>query len=452
MNNKKKKMIMIVIILSVFCFMYILNSKTMIVSDDFPYHFVFSREPNANTKFITNPIEIFGSMGTHWITWGGRVSVHFLLQLSFMLGINFFNIVNSIIFVLLGILIYKHINNTKEIKLSWLVTIYAVIFLFVPQPASTIMWKSGSANYLWSSVLILCMTLIFKKHFDNKKCIKDNYLNMFLLFPFGLIIGCSNENTGCALILAEILFIIAYKVNYKKIPKWAISALIGTIFGYIFLVSSPGNYKRTDIMYPNVQYGISNIFDYILKITRLTYSYLKEIIISVIVTSIIIYKEKYDLKKAISNHTIQIIFLILALASIYSLIISPAYPERCWMFSFVYFTIVIGINISKMKFKSDTISRIMMTLMIILSIKAISEYSSAYYFISETYDEVNAQIVEINRQKDKGIKDIKIHSISQPEGKYNAFKDNGYINSDPENWINVWAAEYYGVDTIEAID
>ena len=122
------------------------------------------------------------------------------------------------------------------------------------------------------------------------------------------------------------------------------------------------------------------------------------------------------------------------------------------MFSFVYFTIVIGINISKMKFKSDTISRIMMTLMIILSIKAISEYSSAYYFISETYDEVNAQIVEINRQKDKGIKDIKIHSISQPEGKYNAFKDNGYINSDPENWINVWAAEYYGVDTIEAID
>ena len=89
------------IITSVFGLMYILNSKTMLVSDDFPYHFVFSREPSADTKFITNPIEIFGSMATHWRIWGGRVSVHYLLQFAFMFGTNFFNIVNSAMFVLL---------------------------------------------------------------------------------------------------------------------------------------------------------------------------------------------------------------------------------------------------------------------------------------------------------------------------------------------------------------
>lgn len=452
MNKKTKKLIFILIIASVFGLMYILNSKTMLVSDDFPYHFVFSREPSANTKFITNPIEIFGSMWTHWQIWGGRVSVHFLLQLAFMFGTNFFNIINSIMFVLLGYLIYKHINNTNEIKLSYLITIYAAIFLFVPQPASTIMWKSGSANYLWSSVLILCMTLILKKHYDKEDSIKDNYLNLILLFPLGLIVGCSNENTGCALILTEILFIVAYKIKYKHIPKWAKSTLIATIFGYLFLVSSPGNAKRTDIMYPNVSYSIENIFDYILKITRLSYSYLKEIIIVTIITVVATYKEKYDLKKALQNHTLQIIFLLLALASIYSLILSPAYPERCWMFAFVYLLIVIGISLSNIKLKKDYISKIIIILMFILSIGAISEYSNANYYISETYEEVSNQITEIKKQKAKGIKDVVVHGIAQPEGKYNAFKDNGYLNADPENWVNIWISKYYGVDTIKAID
>lgn len=451
MNNKRKKLIAIAILISVFCFMYILNSKTHLVSDDFPYHFVFQRQPDENTKLLTNPLEIFGSMATHWQIWGGRVSVHALLQFTFMIGTDFFNIINSLMFVLLGILIYKHINNTKEIKLSWLVTIYATIFLFVPQPASTIMWKSGSANYLWSSVLILCMTLIFKNHYD-KENIKDNILNMILLFPFGLIIGCTNENTGCALILAEILFLITYKVKYKHIPKWAITALIGTIMGYLFLVASPGNFKRSDIMYPHVSYSIENLFDYTLKITRLSYTYLKELIIALVITSVFLYKEKDNIKEIIKNNCIQFIFFVLAFVSIYSLVISPAYPERCWMFSFVFITIVIGINITKLKDKNHYISRLIIIAMIILSISAISEYSKAYYYIGETYEEVNNQIKEIKRQKAAGIKDIKVHGISQPEGRFNAFESNGYLNADSENWVNVWIAEYYGVDTIKAID
>lgn len=452
MNNKTKKIIMILILTSVFGFMYILNSKTMLVSDDYPYHFIFSREPNINTKFITNPIEIFGSMKTHWLVWGGRVVVHYLLQFAFMIGKDFFNIINSIMFVLLGFLIYKHINNTKEIKLSYLILIYATIFIFVPQPASTIMWKSGSANYLWSSVLILSMTLILKKHYDNNNSIKDTWLNLILLFPFSLIIGCTNENTGCALIIVEILFLIAYKKKHKCIPKWIKGVLIGTIIGYIFLVSSPGNIKRTDIMYPQISYGIENIFDYILKITRLSYKYLKEIIIAVTITSVILYKEKDDVKKALENHFLQIAFLILALISIYSLIISPAYPERCWFFSFVYFIIVIGLNINKLQIKKEIIDKLIIILMIVLSIGAISEYSSAYYYIGETYEEVSKQVADIKRQKQQGKKNIRVHGISQPEGKYNAFVDNGYINSDPDNWINVWIAQYYEVDSIVAID
>lgn len=180
MNNKKKKTIMILILIIVFIGIYILNNKTLLVSDDYPYQFIFTgRYPNNNTQLISNPLQIFLSMKNHWLLWGGRVSVHYFLQFAFMLGIPFFNILNSFMFVLLGWLIYKHINNTKEIKISLLLLIYSLIFLFIPQPGSIIMWKSGSANYLWASVFILFMTLIYKKHYDNSKNIKDN-INIYL--------------------------------------------------------------------------------------------------------------------------------------------------------------------------------------------------------------------------------------------------------------------------------
>lgn len=115
MNNKRKIYILIIMIF-VFNFIYILNDKTGMVLDDFTYHFTFNRFPSKNTKLITNPIEIFGSMATHWKTWGGRVVIPSFLQLVFMFKITIFNIINSIMFLLLGILIYKHINNTKKLK------------------------------------------------------------------------------------------------------------------------------------------------------------------------------------------------------------------------------------------------------------------------------------------------------------------------------------------------
>ena len=148
------------------------------------------------------------------------------------MGKEFFNVFNSIMFIVLGLLIYKHIDDTKDIKIPLLISIYAAIFLFVPQTGATILWKSGSANYLWASIMILIMTLIYKRHFDNNERIQDNKKNIILLFLYGLFIGCSSENGVIALIITQILFMLAYKIKYNKIPKWAYAGLIGTIISY----------------------------------------------------------------------------------------------------------------------------------------------------------------------------------------------------------------------------
>lgn len=450
MKAKYKKILLGLILITIFILIYILNNKTMLVSDDYAYHFLFAgRTPTNATKLISNPIDIFISMKNHWKLWGGRVSIHYLLQLAFMLGTNIFNIINSIMFILLGILIYKHINNTKEIKLTLLIFIYAMIFLFIPQPGSTIMWKSGSANYLWSAVLILCMTLIYKKHYDNNN-IKHNTKNAILIFIYGLIVGCLNENSGCALIIVQILFILLYKFKYKKIPTWAITGLIGTLIGYIVLIIAPGNYIRADLMYQEVDYNIESIFKKFLLLTKLSYSYINIVIILAIITLIIIYNKKDNFQKLINKYIIQIIFLIFTLTSIYSLILSPAYPERCWFFAFVYLLIIVGLNLNHLDYKNDYTNKIIIIFITIISIWAISEYGDAYYTIDQSYSELKEQIEDIEKQIQNGQKDISVHAIYEHTGKYNAFTENGYLTQNRESWFNKWMAKYYNVNSITA--
>lgn len=159
MKKKIPYIILVAVLIAVFIFMFVLNHYTAFVTDDYIYQYVFeNRFPTANTRLISNPLELFGSMANHWRLWGGRVTVHFFLQFAFLLGKNFFDVFNSIMFIVLGILIYLHVRGKKNLNIPLLITIFATVFLFVPQPGSTILWKSGSANYLWSSVLIMIMT------------------------------------------------------------------------------------------------------------------------------------------------------------------------------------------------------------------------------------------------------------------------------------------------------
>ena len=449
MKNRKKYLFIVITIIA-FILMFILNNKTLMVSDDYPYQFLFAgRMPTDSTKLISNPLEIFVSMYNHWNLWGGRVVPHYLLQLTFLL--KNFNFVNSIMFVLLGLLIYLHAFNFKDLKPGMLLLIYSTIFLFAPQPDSTMLWKSGSANYLWPSVLFLCMSLIYKGYYDNQKR-KNNLLNAILIFILGLLVGCCSENASFGVILIELLFIILYLIKKIKVPKWAITGIIGTIIGYIILVAAPGNYIRAEIMYPSKSYDILSLIKDFFVLTELSYEYLSAIIIATVISLIMIYKKEKDKIKTCDRYIIQAIFLIYSLASIYSLVMSPAYPERSWFFGFVYLVVVLCINVSYLDFKLEAVSKLYYAVLIIAFITTISEYSLAYYDIDNSQMELEAQIAEIEAQIAEGKEEIVVHSIYGHEGRYNAFTNNGYLTAKEDSWFNSWMAEYYGVDSIIAIN
>ena len=124
MKKKLPYIILGLILLIIFCFIFVLNHNTEFVTDDYIYQFVFeNRFPTPTTRLLSNPLDIFVSMANHWRLWGGRVTVHFLLQFAFLLGRNFFDVFNSIMYLVLGILMYLHINNKGKLNIPLLIII-----------------------------------------------------------------------------------------------------------------------------------------------------------------------------------------------------------------------------------------------------------------------------------------------------------------------------------------
>lgn len=455
MKERIKIYSFLLIIVIIYTLIYFLNTNTQLALDDFTYHYIYeSRMPTAASRLVTNPLDIFVSMANHWRLWGGRVTVHFLLQFAFLLGQYFFNIFNSVMFMLLGALIYFHVRGEKKFNIPLLVTIYAVIFLFVPKPGTTILWKSGSANYLWSSVFLLVMTLIYKKHYDDEKKIKDNEKTWILIFLYGLFIGCMNENTGCALLVSIILFNILYKIKYHKIPKWSHFAFIGVLLSYIFLLVSPGNFIRQDIMYSSSYYTYLPIYEKAIDLTRVTEKTIGPILLISILSSIIVFSKKKNIKEYIKEYGLQTIFYIFSFISIYSLVLSPVYYERCWMFAFIFLLIVIGLNIntlynSKYSFQ---IKKVMVFLMIALSFRTFKVYDKAIDDLTSTRLTVENDVEYLKSQKEKGIKDIVITTIPQSKSKYNIINKDEFLFEDKDDWLNQWIAKYYGVDSIIGYD
>lgn len=453
MLNKHKKILFILIIVLMFFLIYGLNIRTMLADDDYAYHFVFSRIPNSYTKRITNPFEIFNSMAVHWRIWGGRVVVHALLQFILLFGIPFFNVVNSVMFILYGYLIYKHINYKEKFNYPLLLFIYLIIFLFAPDPASVFMWKSGSANYLWSTVLILCMTLIYKKYFDDENAIKDYSKNTFLIFLFGLIVGCTNENSGCAIVVLQITYIILYRLKYKMIPKWAISGLIGCIVGYIFLIAAPGNYVRADQMYPIIDWNIKTFFERLGTLTifcffKALFGVTIFLVLSVILTS----KKGESLEIKKNKYATQLVFLIFALATIYSLILSPVFYIRCFFFAFTYFLIIIGINLNYLDLSKKSYRKITISIIIILLVISTTDYVYEYHCLNLTYKEIIHQRNSIIDQRNDEIEDVVVAMTTNHTGRYNKFVLSYIPTTDKDDWLNLWMAKYYKINSIIGID
>lgn len=427
------------VICIVFGILFVLNMHGDYTSDDFKYHFFFDTmgTPHEGTHRM-RVWEVFSSMVNHWKLCNGRIVAHGALQLALMLGKTGFKVLNSGMFVLLGLLIYLHASYGKRKSPLLLIFIYVGLWFFLPQFGMTVLWASGAANYLWNTVLILAFMLPYRVYLMKQKGMEDSFRGLILMGILGVFAGCTNENSGGAMVLLGLMYIGLYYYHKIPVPKWAFSGMLGGILGIILLLTAPGNYRissRTDFA------GLVERGKQIAAVTKKELTFFGIIFFAILLAFCVFRKKigKTPFEK------LPFLYVLAGMASIVVLVFSAMQPERTWFIGTVFFLIAAAYLYGELISLSDTVFGVLAVVMVL---SFAYSFQMEYRKIDATYVQVREGVERIEQAVQNKESSVTIPIVTPSDSKYDAYNGTSYVKGPADDWMNAWMARYYGIQAI----
>ncbi|AQP53898.1 hypothetical protein BW732_06485 [Vagococcus penaei] len=431
MNNKKDKIFFWGILILFFFLLLLLNNLTFFTSDDYIYHYVYKEPfPTEHLEKISGWQSIIRSKIRHYTVWNGRFVAHSILQFFMQFNKAIFNIFNSLAFLAVAILILGITKSTNRLKNKNLLTlqILLLLWLFIPEFGKTVLWMSGSANYLWTSLIYLGFLLF------NLQSYQTNLLTLTVSIILGFLSGATNENSGPTIIIIAILLLFWSLLNNKKISVWRITGILSSSLGFMLMMKSPGSLKRgaMDIT-PEI---LIQHFKMITQLTLSQFIYLYIMIISLIIYLVLTKKMKK------TNIYYLTILLIGYFSSIYSLILSPEVPLRTLFISSMLLIIILAylLNMCYQIIKLQLFG----TFLILLVSGFI--YFKAFSDIAINTREVNQQLNILKKSSPND--SVVLKRLTPSKSLYNPYNGTANLHPSKNAWFNVWMAKYFGVKSI----
>ncbi len=450
------------IVALVFACTLLLNFLTEFASDDWCYTFLYDNcgYPAAEgVKRIQSFTDLLLSTRNHWLQWSGRVVPHFLLQ--GVLTTTYpgawhkvvFNFINAGMYAALGVVIYRFVICRKERRPFLLMLIYILMWFFLPEYGSTVLWASGAANYLWMTVIQLLFLLPYRKYgAEGEPVKKDNIKNACLMALFGAICGCTTENAGCAVFFLSVLFILYYKIQKIKIPKWSVMGAAGALAGFIVLLISPGYRRETGLNYVE-KLSLRSYFDALKNIfadSAGLFFGLVMLLAIVLIAVMLTGNGKKDF--AIREVSLSIILLLGAMCAVGVLLVGNRAPDRAYFFPASLIIVTICLLFARIDISG--LSKIWASgLTAVLIVVTGISFNSAVQDISMSYREVEARRAIIAEAVETGDLDVRIGAIPRTQNPHNINYEPAWIIQpcdNPADWGNVWPAAYYGLDRLVA--
>lgn len=434
------KKVFFFLVVTVFIQMLTLNFLTPFVAEDFVY------------SLSTSILDALRREYQQYMSTNGRSVAHFIARLILMMPKGVFNVFNSIIFTGLTLLIYRIANPKKPHYISLYLFIISSIWLYVVHYGKTILWLTGSINYLWGTFFILCFLLPYNLYISNNKSFNSKYISLLGMFLLGIIAGWCNENTSGGAILFVILTLIYCRIFKRQIMKWMISGLTGNVIGFLFLILAPGNYARSQnpALIPVDDRHILIILAS--RITNLTnrlrndYDILIIIFIVLITMQIILFK---DWKRIY----ISFAFFFTSIATTYALVLSPGIANRA-LFGATIFMIIAcahcfaGLSSVPAPYKIATTS-----LIIILVFSFTTSFIVSLPDIGMTWQVHDSRQKFIESEAANGNLNITVPEefFYVPKTKHNPLYEIGDLTHEDDHYINLWYADYYGLESIKGV-
>lgn len=336
LNIKSNKVVYTILWISiigiVFGILLFLNLSTPLISDDITYLYIY-----GETGEITSISDILQSQKNHYYLWGGRSVVHFIAQLLLLLPSYVADVLNTSVYMLFIFLIYWHCKGrNKRNSLSLFVFINLTVWFLQPVFGDTILWITGSANYLWGTTFVLLFLLPYRMYNGESKSQLITLFYCIIILLWGVIAGWTNENTAGAMVLIALLFLYYYKKRGWNIPLWAISGIVGGVIGFLAMILAPGNFERAGESASLNLYVVGyRLFNY-----TLTFFYYGGTAILLAGMMILFYNRFSGvISKRDTVFNLSFIYLIAAIAAVYAMLLSPTFPRRA-LFGVITYLII----------------------------------------------------------------------------------------------------------------
>jgi len=209
---------------------FLMNVLTTFKEDDLAYSLV-----EGEWTHMRNLADFFRSHYCHYLTVNGRSSDIISELCCGLLGKPVFNVLNTLVF---GLMLHLLSLLTTGRRSIMAVSMFlAFLGCCYPIPGETMLWLSGSCNYMWAITLSLALVYYLLHHGKGQL----GWGKTILLFLFAVVAGSFNEATSIGFFVGLFFY---YLFNRKEIDRRVVVIMIGYLLGILIIAVCPATWNR----------------------------------------------------------------------------------------------------------------------------------------------------------------------------------------------------------------
>lgn len=448
--TRHRKKIFWLIVAAGFVSIFIYNFLTPYMSDDYSY-IVQVRKAHSFWDLIKQQ---YGE----YISNSGRVIGQFNVRLSLVFDKQVFNVVNSLMFTALVLLIYKNIRRRKKYDIFVLLLIITFLWKYAVDFGQTMLWICGACNYLWGSVIILGFVTFFRHLLDRAERIKHPILSAVGTFFFAIAAGWCNENTSGGGFLLILLFGLNFWQDRRKEGKKAFypfmgAAVLGLCCGFLGMLMAPGVRNRSQVMREDEYTGIVGILSKIYKISMSIRELFFVILVMLVIAVVLLVLQKKLCTWRQIRRNESLLFLIAGLATCYALVLAPTPMNRAYFGAGVFLFIACIQGIVDTTDQEMILRAVKYSLVSVLCLWFCFTYLENLVNLARIYREENERIEMLIEEKAdiNGTGIVVLPKLREEfRNPYSNMHDSD-LDEDKNYWINHFYEIYYDVGNITAI-
>ncbi len=437
-NDRARKILFGAAVAISFLAIYIYNCMTPVMSDDLlfdagAYHSV--------TDIIRAEYE-------NYMNWNGRTVVQLIMRCCLLMPKWFFNIINSLCFVLLMLLIYWNIEGRRAYDFVIFTLINLTVWQFGVSFGETVLWEGGACNYLWGSAIILGFVTYYRYKLLRMDASGRGQVLAAGMFFFGLLAGWCNENTSGGGLLLILYFLGSGYIKGQSLKGWMLAGPAGMLTGLGFMIMAPGNRIRSAVVREEEEHqGILALVGRFLKINQAAEKYLLLMGAVVILLVVYLFLKGWALKRVMN----AVVFAVVSIATAYALLLTAPPMDRAYFGAGIFMVIAFVQAIAYIPREEKGLCALKYGGILVFCIDMFFAYCGNGANLARILREVNERERYILEQKAQGNYDLTVPML-RPEfqTKYSFLYQND-VEEDPESWGSTIYGEYYGLSSLRGV-